>query len=664
MSAPDVSVPVVVLNLTDHGSLAIARSLGRWGVPVYGVHNRRTPAARSRYFREVRQVEGSLDQPGILPDLLALARELEARPLLIATGDASALLVEDHAAELREAFVLPDQPAGLARRLSDKWGMYELCLAHGVPTPHTARADRAEDVDAMVARVGLPVVFKAIDGAVADAAGMERTVISRTLDDARRDFAYLVGAESGGPSNYLLQEYIPGDALSVWMLDGYFDAQSRPVLSITGQKIHQCPPGTGPTSLGLCVPNDDVARNTHAFMGAIGYRGILDCGWRYDERDGAYKLLDVNPRVGATFRLFTDTSGMDVVRAAYLDLTGQPVEAVEPATGRRWVAEPNDLTSFLLSRQNGQSNGAGPDSRGLVGWIRDYRGVTEAAWWAADDVAPFAAAVGDLTSRMLQRGRHVVTDRLVPSGLPALALAYHGVRDVSVRHDPHRLFTSPAAMARQIDQLRSWGYQLVSFGDLAAAAASGSADGLVALTFDDGMVSTLTELLPVLTEHDAPATVFVVSGWDGHVHPDAPYERSLFHGEVRVLADAGVEIGSHSSVHRDLSVVGFDQAVAELRASRLALSDLTGQPIDVLAYPYGRASTVTREAAAAAGFRAACRTSGEGSWDDPLDLPRQDMLNQSTLMGLWLKRHGRYERLARSVTGRAAIAVRQRLLLN
>ena len=45
-------------------------------------------------------------------------------------------------------------------------------------------------------------------------------------------------------------------------------------------------------------------RTTCDFMQAIGYHGILDIGYRRDQRDGSYKVLDVNPRIGCTFRLF------------------------------------------------------------------------------------------------------------------------------------------------------------------------------------------------------------------------------------------------------------------------------------------------------------------------------------------------------------------------
>ena len=63
------------------------------------------------------------------------------------------------------------------------------------------------------------------------------------------------------------------------------------------------------------------------FCRAIGFSGIADLDWRLDRRDGRYKLLDFNPRVGAQFRLFETDAGIDVVRALHLDLTGRPVPA-------------------------------------------------------------------------------------------------------------------------------------------------------------------------------------------------------------------------------------------------------------------------------------------------------------------------------------------------
>jgi len=110
---------------------------------------------------------------------------------------------------------------------------------------------------------------------------------------------------------------------------------------------------------------------------------MVDIGCRYDKRDGQYKLLDVNPRVGCTFRLFLDRAGMDVVRACYLDLTGQPAEAQAAPEGRKWLVENQDLMVLPQYLRDGKLT---------VGeWLRSLRGVRETAWFNWLDLSPFWA---------------------------------------------------------------------------------------------------------------------------------------------------------------------------------------------------------------------------------------------------------------------------------
>jgi peptidoglycan/xylan/chitin deacetylase (PgdA/CDA1 family) len=239
---------------------------------------------------------------------------------------------------------------------------------------------------------------------------------------------------------------------------------------------------------------------------------------------------------------------------------------------------------------------------------------------------------------------------------PPLALTYHGIADVPLRQDPHHLFVRPADFVRQIERLRSWGYELVTFGELADRVAAGAAAGAAALTFDDGLADNFETLAPLLDRESAPATVFVVSGWLGRQHPTASWARMLTPDEVRSLRGEGVEIGAHTVSHPDLAEVPYATALEELCGSKRALEELLAEPVEVAAYPYGSANAETRAAAREAGFKAACRTIGEGSWADPYDLPRQAMENRGSLLGLRLKRDGRYEPLMRF---RAARGVRR-----
>src|SRR5260370_20590815 len=104
-------------------------------------------------------------------------------------------------------------------------------------------------------------------------------------------------------ANFMLQEYIQGRSEMLWMFNGYFDAESRCLFGLTGKRFRQYPAYTGMTSLGICVVNDAVARQTKDFMKAIGYQAILDPGDIYDTPTGQHKLLQPNPRIRPAFCL-------------------------------------------------------------------------------------------------------------------------------------------------------------------------------------------------------------------------------------------------------------------------------------------------------------------------------------------------------------------------
>ena len=211
----------------------------------------------------------------------------------------------------------------------------------------------------------------------------------------------------------------------------------------------------------------------------------------------------------------------------------------------------------------------------------------------------------------------------------------------------------PETVRKHIRRLRGWGYELVTFGELAAAAAAENAGGRAALTFDDGFAGTAEHLLPILRIEQAPATVFVVTGWLGLAHPDAPWARIVNESEVRELHAHGVEIGSHTVSHPDLATLDRDGAERELRESKLALEQLLGAEVEVAAYPNGSATAETRAACRAAGYRAACRFRGAGSWADPFDLPRQPVGLATSSLALWLKRDDRYEHVFENSAARA-----------
>lgn len=386
-------VPVVVLKI-HHGSLGIARSLGRLGAEVHGLTaNADAPAARSRYWRACHTWDIEAEPAARSVDfLLALGRRLGRRALLVPVSDRSTLFVAENAARLRDWFLFPDLPAPLVRTLTSKKEMYFLAKRLGIPTAETAFPASREEVLAFIDNARFPVMVKAIDGARLK----ERAACTMALARGAAELLDLYDRlEEPEAPNLMLQEYIPGGEDSVWMFNGYFNAASECLFGVTGKKIRQTPVYAGSTSLGVCLPNEVVERTTRTFMKAIGYQGILDIGYRYDARCGQYKVLDVNPRIGSSFRLFVDANGLDVARALYRDLSGQPVPAQGATAGRKWWVEDQDLESSLRYWKDGKLT---PGQ-----WLSSFRGVREGAWFAHDDLRPFLMVAGGLAKSALRK---------------------------------------------------------------------------------------------------------------------------------------------------------------------------------------------------------------------------------------------------------------------
>ncbi|WP_245679701.1 polysaccharide deacetylase family protein [Actinomadura hibisca] len=98
----------------------------------------------------------------------------------------------------------------------------------------------------------------------------------------------------------------------------------------------------------------------------------------------------------------------------------------------------------------------------------------------------------------------------------------------------------------------------------------------VALTFDDGPMSSTAELLDVLAAHQARATFFLV-GRNVAARPDL----------VRRELAAGHELGNHSYTHADLGRSSAAKVREELERTQEAIEQAAGVTPTLMRPPYG-----------------------------------------------------------------------------
>jgi len=371
------------------------RTLGKLGVDVSVVTNDPDSIpTRSRYCKQVFHHSLDLSDERDVIDFLIKARQtFTKKPMLIATSDEMSFFVAENYAELSEHFVSAQNSGKIVRELADKMTMFNLAIENDIPVPYTYLPANLAEAQQYAKKVSYPTMLKGVMGnRLLERSGKKMVVVNNEAE-LLKEFAELEDPEF---PNVMIQELIPGGDDQVFIFNGYFDRNSDCLAGFTGWKIRQFPVHVGCASLGECSSVPEVAELTTRFMKSIGYQGILDIGYRLDPRDGKYKVLDVNPRVGQAFRMFTSEADMDVVRAAYMDCTDQELPSpIVSREGRRWLIEDYDIVSSYDYYREG--------SLTLKEWISSFKGVQELAWFSWRDPVPFLIMFSRLCGRQVSK---------------------------------------------------------------------------------------------------------------------------------------------------------------------------------------------------------------------------------------------------------------------
>jgi peptidoglycan/xylan/chitin deacetylase (PgdA/CDA1 family) len=173
-----------------------------------------------------------------------------------------------------------------------------------------------------------------------------------------------------------------------------------------------------------------------------------------------------------------------------------------------------------------------------------------------------------------------------------LVLCYHAVSD----EWPTAMAVAPAQLERQLTYLLERGYSTSTF-----SRACEESDGrTVVISFDDACRSVFERAMPILARLGVTATLFVPTGYVGDAEPMSwpgvarwlatPHRSELLPlawREVKALADAGWEIGSHTMSHPHLTELADRQLRQELADSRIEIERQLERPCTSLAYPFG-----------------------------------------------------------------------------
>jgi len=359
----------------SHGALAVARSLGRHGVPVWFASDDNMLARLSRFVRKAVSWPGP-NAAGAADFLLGLGHRHNLRGwVLIPCADEEARLIAQNHAALSQMFRVRTPPWETMRWAYDKHRMNERAIALGLDLPRSFSAGNREEL--LNADLRFPVILKP---AVKHQGNAFTLAKAWRADDraallARYDEAVaLVGAEA-----VVVQELIPGRGAAQFSYAALWD-RGRPVASLTARRARQYPIEFGYTSTFVeTIARADVEQAACRFLESLVYDGLVEVEFKHDARDGRLKLLDVNARVWTWIALGA-RAGVDFPHLFWRLAMGEALPGARGAPGVGWMHASRDIVAACQEMAAGH---LAPRD-----YLSSLRGPLQFAAFAADDPLP------------------------------------------------------------------------------------------------------------------------------------------------------------------------------------------------------------------------------------------------------------------------------------
>ena len=307
-----------VLIGADMNCYSVARAFHE----AYGVTSQafgRYAMGETKYSRivKVNEVE-NLDTDAVLLQVLAdFAKNHpnETKVLLGCTDDYAAMLIRNRE-ELSKEYIVPYINEELMDKLVSKESFYKLCDEFGIEYPDTVilKSGEYDILDSLP--FAYPLIIKPSSSIAYwkhPFEGMNKVYMPQNAQQAKEIARRIF--ESGYDDTLIVQDMIPGADAHMRVLTAYSDQNAKVKMMCLGHILleEHTPKAIGNHAAILTECDLPLMEKFKSFLEAIGYTGFANFDIKYDERDGQYKVFEINLRQGRS-NYYVTGAGLNIAR--------------------------------------------------------------------------------------------------------------------------------------------------------------------------------------------------------------------------------------------------------------------------------------------------------------------------------------------------------------
>ena len=336
--------PALVMGAGFTG-LGALRAVRDAGVPVWSAC---PPGDLATYSRWFRRLPGAPDWDGSTTGVeQALAASGLEGAVLIPCADDIADWVACNTVngKVMDRYFASTSGPATTRILQDKARFAEWIEGKDIASPRSFLVHDDSDFDHLPFEQLDRVFIKPIDSQTFSRITGRKGVWVESAQACRETWSQMQAQGHG----MIVQEYVPGPVANHVFVDGFRDRNGRYPGLFARRRCRIHPPDFGNSTYCRSITLEEIEPVVSACMrllDQLDYRGIFSAEFKQDERDGEYRILEVNTRAW-WYVEFAARCGVNVCGMAWRDAQSLPVEAVRRyRVGKgcvNWIEDANAL---------------------------------------------------------------------------------------------------------------------------------------------------------------------------------------------------------------------------------------------------------------------------------------------------------------------------------
>lgn len=356
MNSTDDFLPVLL------GGDANAYGMARSFYEEYGIPSRAIGKGAFHICQHSKIITFDVTEPRLEDDevftrtLLDYAGQHKGRTLvLVPCGDNYTKMLVRNQDRLRDAYRFNIMSPDHFALLSTKERFYGTCVKYGLEFPKTCEVT-PDTAAGFEPPFPYPVVVKPSNSVAywnCDYPGKKKVFVVQNADEMRRILAGVYSETSTYRDAMIVQDFVPGDDTHMRVMNCYSDTKGKVKMMALGDVLleEHTPEGIGSYGAIMTGYNKDISERIKGFLEEIGYVGFSNFDLKYDERDGSFKLFEINPRQGRS-SYFTTASGKNLARYLVRDVVygeDRPCEVATLDDEVLWTMIPLDVIRTYVS---------------------------------------------------------------------------------------------------------------------------------------------------------------------------------------------------------------------------------------------------------------------------------------------------------------------------